>query len=97
MADPTQLPGPEKPPKPPNPSEYTRLELVLYETYTVGFNAPPVGVVTQFRKGNIYIFEPEDALILLEQTDHGRPVWKLHGKPPKPKPAPLSETDQGVT
>jgi len=82
---------PDKPPRPPNPSQYTQLELAIYVVYTVGLLSPPVTGIrgVQYVKDVRYIFSPEEALAKLEEMDHGRPVWKVHGKPPKPEPTPV--------
>lgn len=70
-----EKPAPEKPPE----QATVILELALYTHYTWG------GVT--YEKGTAYRFTQDDALTLLGEEDHGRPIWRKY-TPPKPKRQP---------
>jgi hypothetical protein len=65
--DKTQAPA-EKPME-----DVVTLELAMYQHYTWG------GVT--YEKGSAYRFKREDAMALLSEQDHGRPVWKMWSPP----------------
>lgn len=64
---------------PPVPSDTVLLELALYTHYTWG------GVT--YERGTAYRFKKEDAVSLMSEQDHGRPLWRQF-RPPKPKGTP---------
>lgn len=61
----------EKPPEaPPAPPETTVLELAMYKKYT--------WQGTTYEGGKPYRFRNADALRLMSERDHDRPIWKVH-------------------
>jgi hypothetical protein len=66
----------EKPVVAEPPVDTVTLELALYTQYTWGG--------TTYEKGTAYKFKRDDAMLLLSEQDHGRPIWKQYN-PPKPK------------
>jgi len=74
---------PEEAPAVANPhANTTVLELALYKIYTWQ------GVT--YERGKPYRFKNSDAMILLGEHDHGRPVWRIY-TPPTKKSAPRNE------
>lgn len=72
-----------------SPVQTTVLELAMYKQYT--------WQDVTYEKGKPYRFRTADAMILLQEQDAGRPVWKQYIAP-KPRVAPRNEvvdaTDQ---
>lgn len=60
------------------------LQLALYSNYTVG--------QTTYVKDVVYKFTREQAVQLLQEQDHGRPVWKIYRKP-TPRAKDLAPVD----
>lgn len=70
--------GETLPPAPPN-VETVLLELTMYNHYTWG------GVT--YERGTAYKFRRDDAMLLMSEMDHGRPIWRQF-RPIKPKGQP---------
>jgi hypothetical protein len=60
----------------------TVLELSLYAKYTWGN--------VTYEKGKPYRFKNSDAMILMGELDHGRPIWRVY-QPPVQRQAPRNE------
>lgn len=67
------------------------LELALYTNYTRDTNT--------FVKGEKYKFKADQAMALLQEADHGRPIWRVYREPAKPKvqQGPVDVTKMVVT
>ena len=63
-------------------TDFVLLELALYTNYTWKDEA--------FQKGKAYKFTKNNAMQLLTETDHGRPVWRIY-RQVRPKAAPKNE------
>jgi len=60
-------------PPAPAPSDTLTLVLVLYKNYTRDGQA--------YKQGVQYKFMREDAMVLLDEQDAGRPVWRIYRVP----------------